>query len=99
MLSFLTPVWIVSGFESSATIAEEASNAAKAVPFAMVSSLVTGMITGWAVIITIAFCMGSDAIAIVTSPLGQPLAQIVFNSFGKNGAIAMLVFLWIASVC
>ncbi len=34
MLSFLTPVWVVSGFESSATIAEEASNAAKAVPFA-----------------------------------------------------------------
>lgn len=32
MLSFLTPVWVVSGFESSATIAEEASNAAKAVP-------------------------------------------------------------------
>jgi len=46
MMSFLTPVWVVLGFESSATIAEEASNAAKAVPFAMVSSLVTATITG-----------------------------------------------------
>ena len=46
MLSFLTPVWVVSGFESWATIAEEASNAAKAVPFAMVSSLMTAMVTG-----------------------------------------------------
>lgn len=57
MLSLLTPVWVVSGFESSATIAEEASNAAKAVPFAMVSSLVTATVTGWALIITIAFCV------------------------------------------
>lgn len=99
MLSFLTPVWVVSGFESSATIAEEASNAARAVPFAMVSSLVTALITGWGVIITIAFCMGTDVIGIVTSPLGQPLAQIAFNSLGKNGSIALLVFLWAASVC
>jgi amino acid transporter len=99
MLSFLTPVWVVSGFESSATIAEEASNAAKAVPFAMVSSLVTGLVTGWAVIITIAFTMGTDVISIVTSPLGQPMAQICYNSLGKNGSIAMLVFLWFASIC
>jgi amino acid transporter len=99
MLSFLTPVWVVSGFESSATIAEEASNAAKAVPFAMFSSLVTAAVTGWAVIITIAFCMGTDVISIVTSPLGQPLAQIAFNSLGKNGSIALLVFLWLSSIC
>ena len=99
MMSFLTPVWVVSGFESSATLAEEASNAAKAVPFAMVSSLVTGGITGWAVLITIAFCMGTDVIDIVTSPLGQPFAQIAFNSLGKNGSIALLVFLWFSSIC
>lgn len=99
MLSFLTPVWVVSGFESAATIAEEASNAAKAVPFAMISSLVTGGLAGWAVIITIAFCMGPDVISIVTTPLGQPLAQIVFNSLGANGAIAILIFLWFASIC
>jgi amino acid transporter len=99
MLSFLTPVWVVSGFESSATIAEEASNAAKAVPFAMLSSLVTAAVTGWAGIITIAFCMGTDVIGIVTSPLGQPLAQIAFNSLGKNGSIALLVFLWLSSIC
>ncbi|TGO36809.1 hypothetical protein BHYA_0114g00230 [Botrytis hyacinthi] len=98
MLSFLTPVWVVSGFESAATIAEEASNAARAVPFAMVSSLITAAVTGWAVIITIAFCMGTDVIGIVTSPLGQPLAQIAFNSLGKDGSVALLVFLWISSV-
>lgn len=99
MMSFLTPVWVVSGFESSATIAEEASNAAKAVPFAMLSSLITGAVTGWAVIITIAFCMGTDVVSLVTSPLGQPLAQIAFNSLGKSGSIALLVFLWFASIC
>lgn len=99
MMCFLTPVWVVSGFESSATIAEEAANAAKAVPFAMVSSLVTAAITGWGVIITIAFCMGPDVIAIVESDLGQPLAQVAFNSLGKNGSIALLVLLWASSIC
>ncbi|KAH7350739.1 amino acid permease-domain-containing protein [Rhexocercosporidium sp. MPI-PUGE-AT-0058] len=99
MLSFLTPVWVVSGFESSATIAEEASNAAKAVPFAMISSLVVATVTGWAVIITIAFCMGTGVIDLVESPLGQPFAQIAFNSLGKHGSIALLVFLWFSSIC
>jgi amino acid transporter len=99
MLSFLTPVWVVSGFESSATIAEEASNAAKAVPFAMVSSLVTATFTGWAVIIAIAFCMGPDPLSIISSPLGQPFAQIALNSLGDRGAIALLTFLWFSSIC
>jgi amino acid transporter len=99
MMSLLTPVWVVSGFESSATIAEEAANAAKAVPFAMVSSLLVAAVTGWAVIITIAFCMGPDVVSLVTSSLGQPMAQIAYNSLGKNGSIALLVFLWFASIC
>jgi amino acid transporter len=99
MMSLLTPVWVVSGFESSATIAEEASNAAKAVPFAMISSLVVAAVTGWAVIITIAFCMGPDVVSLVTSSLGQPMAQIAYNSLGKNGSIALLVFLWFSSIC
>ncbi|KAH8592740.1 amino acid permease-domain-containing protein [Bisporella sp. PMI_857] len=99
MMCFLTPVWVVSGFESAAAIAEEASNAAKAVPFAMVSSLVTALVTGWGVIVTIAFCMGSDVIAIVETELGQPLAQIAFNSLGKKGSVAILVFLWASSIC
>ena len=43
--------------------------------------------------------MGTDVIGLVTSPLGQPLAQIVFNSLGKSGSIALLVFLWFSSIC
>ncbi|KAK6332281.1 GABA-specific high-affinity permease [Orbilia brochopaga] len=99
MLALLTPVWVVSGFESSATIAEEASNAAKAVPFAMVSSLVVALFVGMGVVISIAFSMGSDVIAIVTSPLGQPMAQICLDSLGRPGAIAMLTVLWGSSIC
>lgn len=86
MLSFLTPVWVVSGFESAATIAEEASNAAKAVPFAMVSSLVTATVTGWAVIITIAFCMGSYVIKYchITLRSAIKLLYIDGGSFERN---------------
>jgi amino acid transporter len=76
VLSFLRPVRVVSRFESSATIAEEASNAAQAVPFAIVSSLVTATTTRWAALITIASCMGTDMIGLVTSPLGQPWLKL-----------------------
>jgi amino acid transporter len=99
MLSFLTPVWVVSGFESSATIAEESASADRAVPFAMLSSLVAGCFAGWAVIITIAFCMGPNVSDIVSTQLGQPIAQIAFNSLGTKGSIALLTFLWFSSVC
>jgi len=61
--------------------------------------LLTATVTGWAVMIAIAFCMGSDVISIVTTPLGQPLAQIAYNSLGQKGSIALLVFLWFSSIC
>lgn len=98
MLCFLTPVWVVSGFESSVTIAEEAANAAKAVPFAMISSLAAATVAGWALVITIAFCMGTNLIGldasvpvgtgIAVSSLGQPMAMIAFNSFGEKGELS-----------
>lgn len=46
-----------------------------------------GWNNGWAVIITVAFCMGSDVIGIVTSPLGQPLAQIASIALGRMAVL------------
>jgi hypothetical protein len=39
--------------------------------------------------VSLAFCMGADLNGILTSPIGQPMAQILYNSLGKRGALAL----------
>ncbi|EMD31996.1 hypothetical protein CERSUDRAFT_88605 [Gelatoporia subvermispora B] len=89
ILSFLAPLWTISGFDASVHISEEVSNARTAVPFAMVSSSAVACLIGWGINIALAFCMGSDLQAVMSSPIGQPLATIFFNSFGKRGTLAI----------
>jgi hypothetical protein len=35
--------------------------------------------------------MGTDIEGIVASPIGQPMATIFFNSFGKRGTLAIWI--------
>ena len=98
-------------------ISEEASNAATAVPWAIVLSTVIPGILGFgvffhhlalvrthliqyrynvAVNIALTFCMGQDPDALMGSSLGQPMAQIIFNSSGKNGTLAIWSFIVLA---
>ena len=53
-------------------------------------------ISGIAVNVTLAFCMGKDLEGIMDSSFGQPMAQIFFNSFGQKGTLAMWSFIIIA---
>lgn len=96
ILSFTTPVWVVSGFESSAAVAEESTNAAKAAPFAMISSLGVATILGWCIVITVVATMGHDFNAILGSSLGQPVAQVLVNNVGNKGALGIFSLLVIA---
>jgi hypothetical protein len=109
-------------------ISEESSNAATAVPWAIVSlelriCSITECITGqrhrylrhpWlgyefihisfsnpayrlsAINVSLAFCMGNNIDSLINSPVGQPMAQIFFNSFGRNGTLALWSFVVLA---
>lgn len=110
----------LANFDSSVHISEESSNAAIAVPWAIVSceSHIGGVNTKCirlvplasqvslagvsihinflkvanrlpAINVSLAFCMGTDLEYVVKSPIGQPMAQIFFNSFGRNGTLAL----------
>ncbi|KAA1473610.1 amino acid transporter [Dentipellis sp. KUC8613] len=46
-------------------------------------------ILGWAINVAISFNMGTDLESIVASPIGQPMAAILFNSFGKQATLAV----------
>lgn len=101
-LSFLAPLWTMSCFDCVVHISEEASNASVALPWAIISANMVSGVLGWGLLIAIGFCMGTDVNSIVSSPIGQPLAAIFYNSFGKNGTLAMwaiiIVFQFMASI-
>ncbi|KAG2110118.1 amino acid/polyamine transporter I [Suillus clintonianus] len=92
ILSFLAPSWTISSFDSSVHISEESSNAATAVPWAIVSAIGIAAILGWAINVSLTFCMSTDLNFLLGSPIGQPMAQIFFNSFGQNGTLALWSF-------
>ncbi|GJE88959.1 amino acid transporter [Phanerochaete sordida] len=85
IMSFIAPLWTICSFDSSVHISEEASNAAVAVPWAIVGAIGIAGVLGWAINVSLAFCMGTDIEGISGS--SQPMAQIFFNSFGQKGAL------------
>ncbi|KAJ7227655.1 APC amino acid permease [Mycena rebaudengoi] len=96
ILSFLAPLWSVGGFDVGVHISEEALNANVAVPWAIMSVTAIGCILGFAVQISVAFCMGADPIAILSNPVQQPMATILLNSFGKRGMLAIWAFIFMS---
>ncbi|KDQ54536.1 hypothetical protein JAAARDRAFT_196453 [Jaapia argillacea MUCL 33604] len=89
VLSFLAPLWTICSFDSAVHISEEAANAATAVPWAITGAIAIAGVLGWAINVSLAFCMGTDLEAILGSPIGQPMAVIFYNSFGQKGTLAL----------
>ncbi|GLB36976.1 putative APC amino acid permease [Lyophyllum shimeji] len=96
ILSFLAPLWAIGAFDSTVHISEEATNADVAIPYAIILAATSSGVLGWAINVALTFCMGTDLEGILGSPIGQPLATILFNSFGQKGALAF--WAWIIIV-
>lgn len=95
MLSWLSPIWTIGGFDSAVHISEEATNATKAAPFGILFSIGSCWLFGWICCIVIAATMVKDLDSILGSSFGQPMAQIYFDSLGKNGALGFMSLLMI----
>ncbi|KAJ7452692.1 APC amino acid permease [Mycena galericulata] len=95
ILSFLAPLWSNGGFDAGVHISEEAQNANVAVPWAIIYAMAAATTTGFAVQIALAFCMGTDTANILSSPVQQPMATILLNSFGKKGMLAAWSFIFL----
>ncbi|KAJ7618134.1 amino acid/polyamine transporter I [Mycena polygramma] len=96
ILSFLAPLWCISGFDAGVHISEEARNANVAVPWAIIYAMGVGTSLGFGVQVALAFCMGPDTIDILSSSVQQPMATILLNSFGKKGVLAVWSFISLA---
>ncbi|KAG1743357.1 amino acid/polyamine transporter I [Suillus occidentalis] len=78
ILSLMAPLQTIGGYDASVHMSEEASNAASAIPWAIVR-----------INVSLAFCMGTDVGSVFNSPIGQPMAQILFNSLGQKKAFIL----------
>lgn len=97
-LSMLAPVWTICSFDCAVSISEEASNASIAVPAAIVGAIGSAGVLGTLILIIMALTMGTDVAAIMDSEIGQPLAYVYLNAFGKQGTIAIWSFICISQV-
>jgi amino acid transporter len=70
-------------------IAEEASNASTAIPWAITSAIATAGVLGWLCVIVIVACMGPSVQYHLDSPYGQPMASIYYLRLGKQGTLAI----------
>ncbi|KAG1724012.1 amino acid/polyamine transporter I [Suillus lakei] len=89
ILSLMAPLYTIGGYDASVHMSEEASNAATAIPWAIINSIVVSAILGWGINVSLAFCMGTDVGGILSSPIGQPMAQILYSSLGQRAALAL----------
>ncbi|KAG2154404.1 amino acid/polyamine transporter I [Suillus bovinus] len=89
ILSLMAPLSAIGGYDASVHMSEEASNAATTIPWAIVSSIAVSAVLGWGINISVAFCMGTDVSSVLNSPIGQPMAQILYNSLGQKQALAL----------
>ena len=76
-------------------MSEEASNATRAVPYGILMSIGSCWLFGWILCIVISACMSQDLESLLTSPFGQPMAQIYYDALGKDGAMGLMALLMI----
>ncbi|RMZ77174.1 hypothetical protein DV737_g4509, partial [Chaetothyriales sp. CBS 132003] len=95
MIAWLSPIWTIGAFDSCVHMSEEAANATKAVPYGILMSIGSCWLFGWILCIVIAACMKQDLESILSSPFGQPMAEIYYDALGKHGALGMMALLMI----
>lgn len=87
--SILYPILIRDS--ATAHIAEETANANVLAPIAIIFAVSITAVLGWALLIVLVFCMGTDIAALLEAPSGLPVALIYRRNLGKGGALAMMV--------
>ncbi|KZV85289.1 amino acid permease [Exidia glandulosa HHB12029] len=76
LLSFLTAIWTMAGYDAPFHLSEECSNSQIATPRAIVSTAAFGGIFGWFLVMVFAYVI-TDVGAVLQSPLGQPFIATI----------------------
>lgn len=87
MLAWLSPIWTIGAFDSCVHMSEEASNAAKAVPLGILSSIGMCWGLGFVIVIVLAACIDPNIENVLGSSFGQPVRtlRVYFDFPGTQG--------------
>ncbi|KAH7885382.1 amino acid transporter [Phlebopus sp. FC_14] len=88
ILSFTSPMWSLTGYDSAAHIAEETAGAARAAPIAIMVGVLATELLGWVYFIAASFATYSVS-DILSTELALPMGQVFLNVLGKKGALAL----------
>lgn len=91
MLSWMPAIWTIGAFDSCVHMSEEARNATRGVPIGIIGSISVCGILGWIIcIVACAVIKDGDVDAVLSSDSGQAMAQIIYDTLGKNWAVAFM---------
>jgi len=88
LMSFISVIWTMSGYDAPFHLSEECSNAAIASPRAIVLTAISGGILGFLLNLVIAYTV-VDITAVITSDLGQPFVAYCLQVLPQNTALAI----------
>jgi len=93
LLSGLLGIWVLTGFEGAADLAEETKGARMNVPRAVVTSIVVSSIIGFFMIVALTINI-ADLDAVTGAPV--PIAAVLESALGNTGAILFEVVAMVA---
>ncbi|KAI2615052.1 amino acid transporter [Hypoxylon sp. NC1633] len=89
LMSFLSIIWTMSGYDASFHLSEECSNASIATPRSIMMTAGSGSVLGFVLNALIAYTI-QDVEEVISSDLGQPFAAYVIQVLPQNVALAVL---------
>jgi amino acid transporter len=84
----------ITGFDASAHLSEETTNAARSAPIGVITSIGVSFIFGWFFMLCLLFSI-QDFQATIGSAYGQPVLQIFIDAFGVNGGVVAMCLIMI----
>ncbi|PGG97142.1 hypothetical protein AJ79_09323 [Helicocarpus griseus UAMH5409] len=89
LMSFVSVIWAMSGYDSPFHLSEECSNAAIASPRAIVITSAAGGLLGWFLQLVVAYTV-KDITEVLESELGQPWASYLFQVMPHRLSVTIL---------
>ncbi|KAI6021042.1 amino acid/polyamine transporter I [Pisolithus marmoratus] len=90
IIGILMAQYTLTGYDASAHMTEETHNAAMAGSVGIIIALGVSAVLGWFLILGLLFSI-QDLETTLSSPTGQPVAQIFLDTVGEKGAIVLMV--------
>jgi hypothetical protein len=91
-VGLLTPAYVLTGYGTVCYLCDEVENPEKAVPQAMVGSVIAASITGFFFVVPVSFVLPEDMTAILSSAAGQPIPSLFYLVTGSSGGAFGLLF-------